>query len=661
MDATKKLFCGCLALAMALAGGAAAHAAARVRVPVDLGKLQDQAQRTPISVTIALALPRIADAEALLTSINTAGSEQYHHFLSAGEFVARFAPARERIDAAIAGLSRFGLAVEQTGATRLRVTGLPADIERAFSVDLHVYEVAAQGDAPGYTYRAPLSRGTVPAELAGMVAGVAGLDSRPTMHPQHLAAPSNLVHRPVSQAPQVTGNAPGLLTVADFARLYDLLPMYALGVHGRGMTVGVMTFASFTPSDAFAYWSAVGLSVSQNRIRIVDVDGGSGAPSDSGGSLETTLDVEQSGGVAPQANIIVYEAPNSSQGLVDLVAQAIDDNEADSLSISWGEWEWLDVLGNSPVTDPSTGNTVGVTQAVHELLVRAGIQGQSVYTAAGDSGAYEVNGDLGCYGPYSATVAKSCSLVISVEYPASDPAITAGGGTTLPGKQEYCLNTACTRTYSIDIANQQAWGWDYLDGLCTAEGTPNPIACGTYSTGGGGGVSIEFAVPSYQASLAGVQASQNLQVFQDGTYYVDNDGIPSSYTLPSAYAGRNVPDISLNADPQTGYSVYYTSSAPGSTLGITTYEGGTSFVAPQLNGIAALLGQFLNVSRVGLLNASFYSAAQQVQKPSGSEISVQPIAYGDNWFYSGSDGYNPAAGLGTLDVMRFARYLRATF
>ena len=124
-----------------------------------------------------------------------------------------------------------------------------------------------------------------------------------------------------------------------------------------------MTFASFTSSDAFYYWETVlGLTVDPGRITVVNVDGGSGPPSDASGSDETTLDVEQSGGIAPGANVIVYEAPNTNQGSVDIYAAAVETNLAQSISISWGFWEWYQNLENSPVTDPITGKTVGITQ-----------------------------------------------------------------------------------------------------------------------------------------------------------------------------------------------------------------------------------------------------------------------------------------------------------
>ena len=231
-------------------------------------------------------------------------------------------------------------------------------------------------------------------------------------------------------------------------------------ITGAGRTLGIVTLASFTPSDAFAYWSAVGLNVNSNRLKIVKIDGGSGAPSDASGSDETTLDVEQSGGVAPGAKMIVYECPNTNQGYIDGFAKAIQSNAADSISTSWGFWEFYQGVEFSPVKDPLTGRTVGMTQAFHELFVRAALQGQSLFAASGDGGAFDVNRDLQC-NPEST---PACSTPLTVDNPASDTAITAAGGTTLPASFEFCLNDACTPPYfDITIPNERVWGWDYLE------------------------------------------------------------------------------------------------------------------------------------------------------------------------------------------------------
>jgi kumamolisin len=658
-----------LLLALGMLPGAMAQAAARVGLPypsaatpkpIDLGELKVQSGTTPISVTIALGLPELNKAEALLKALNTPGDPQFHQFLTADQFVARFGPTDAEVKEVIAGLAKYGLVAERTGATTLNVTGLPGAMERAFAVSLHSYEVPAQRNVAGYAFHAPLSRPTIPAEISASVAAVVGLDSRPNFRPLSRAAPQMAAKaRPTAPA-TTTGNPLGYLTVIDFANLYDVQPLYSQGITGAGRTIGIMTLASFTPSDAFAYWSALGLSVNPDRITIVNVDGGPGAPSDASGSLETTVDVEQSGGIAPGANIVVYQAPNTDQGFVDIFAAAVDADLAQSVSISWGSWEWFNNLENSPVTDPITGRTVGATQAVHELLLRAGIQGQTVFSASGDGGAYEANDDLGCYGPYSPKNPTSCSLTLSAEYPASDPAITAAGGTTLPGVQEFCLNAACTSTYSVDVPHQRVWGWDYLDGLCEALGTPNPITCGIFGAGSGGGVSVAFQEPYYQHGVPGIQTSQPRQVFQAGSYY-EAYGIGLFYALPAFYPGRNVPDVSFNADPDTGYIVYYTSSVNG--YGEEPYWGGTSFVGPQLNGVSALLGQYLHLRRqgLGLLNDPLYGLVLRGQAYGYPGAPLRAIAYGDNWFYHGSNGYNPAAGLGTIDVGNFAEFMRGQF
>lgn len=642
--------------------GATADSAADVAVPypsanaaqaIDLGALETLSANTPITITVVLSLHNLARAEQLLQSVSTPGDPQYRAFLTPQQFVAQFGPTQTAIAQAIAGLAKYHLTAAQVTATTLHVTGLPADMERAFSVSLHDFQVPAHDNAPAYTFHAPVGGATVPAEISGMVSAVVGLDSRPALRPFHVSAPQ-VTPRPKPIASSNTLDPFGSLTVTDFAQLYDVDPLYDRGVSGRGRTIGVMSLANFTPSDAYAYWSALGLDVNPHRISIVYVDGGPGAPSDASGSIETTLDVEQSGGIAPGANIVTYLAPNTNQAFVDVFAAAIEANVADSLSISWGNWEFWENAAISPVIDPLTGKTVATTQAIHELLVRAGIQGQSVFAAQGDGGAYDTYDDLGCTGPYSPSQPYSCSVTLSVDYPGSDTAITSAGGTTLPGTQDFCLNSACTPPYyAIDIPHERVWGWDYLDGLCRVLGYSNVFTCGTFPAGGGGGVSITFSLPYYEYEVSGTQLTQPHQVFQAGSGFADF-GIPLYTPLPAYFEGRNVPDVSFNADPETGYVIYYTSSSTG--FAEETYYGGTSFVAPQLNGVTALLGQYLH-GRVGLLNSALYHAPSSAAE--GAPIHT--IAYGDNWFYLARNGYAPAAGLGTIDVANFAEYLRGPF
>jgi kumamolisin len=620
---------------------------AKTPAAVDRGMLSAESGASAISVTVVLRLPGATAAENLLETINTPGNGQYHKFLTGDQFTARFGPKDSDVAAAIAGLAKYGLSAVRTSATTLRVTGMPAAMERAFGVTLHSYEVDAQEGAPGYRYHAPLGQVKVPTELQGVVSGVVGLDSRPAFRPHFRKVNANLtkvkVQAEAAASSGSSGNVPGEWTVEDFANYYDLNPLYKRGLTGKGSTLAIVTLASFTPSDAFAYWSALGLKVNPKRVHIINVDGGPGAPSDASGSFETTIDVQQSGGIAPQAKVLVYQAPNEGQTFLDAFAKAIEDNTADSISTSWGGWEWFYNLENNPVTDPKNGKTVSFAQALHELLLRAAIQGQSVFAASGDGGAYQVNDQLGCV-PSSD---PACSITLSVELPSSDPFITSAGGTTVPVEIEFCLNAACTPPYyDVNIKKERVWGWDYQIGLCKALGY-DPVSCGIFPVGSNGGVSFTYPAPSYQAYLPGVQKTQPKQAFvYDGEFY---------FVQPPYFPGRNTPDISANADPYTGYVAYYSSSAQG--FGLYDGNGGTSFVAPQLNGVMALINQECE-GRQGLVNYALYRAARNGHGYSGSNAPLNYIVQGDNWFYTGNRGYSPAAGLGTLDIANFAAYLQ---
>jgi kumamolisin len=608
---------------------------------IDRGKLTDESGTTPLSITIALRLRDVDDAENLLKALHAPGDPQFHQFLTAKQFEARFAPSDADVAKVMAALGKYGLTVERKTATTLEVTGLPADMERAFSVSLHNYEVPAHDNVPGYAFHAPLIPAKIPAEISAVVAAVVGLDSRPRFRPMNRTVSPKLT-RASSVSKTATPDEPGFWTVTDFADYYDVQPLYHQGVTGSGRTIGIVTFASFTPSDAFAYWSAVGLSVDSNRIHIVNVDGGPGAPSDVSGSDETTLDVEQSGGIAPGARIIVYQAPGSGQGSLDAFAAAIDGNSAETLSVSWGDWEECADRGIGNFPTACTPPDPGFIEAAHQLFVRAAIQGQTFFTAAGDNGAYE--NVIDC------PTGDVCSTPLSVYYPASDPAITTGGGTTLAFQQEYCLNAACTQTYEVNVPHERVWGLDYLTGLCSIFGL-NPIECGIFPGGGGGGVSVVFDEPFYQFFLPGTQLSQ------PGQNWTVNGEL--AFALPAYFPGRNVPDISFDADPNTGYVLYYTSE-PSGQFGVFPGFGGTSFVAPQLNGVSALMGEYMH-GRIGLLNFPLYFLGVTGQGYRGPHPPFHAIPYGDNWFYYGSEGYNLGVGFGTLDVANFAEFLRDPF
>jgi subtilase family serine protease len=585
-------------------------------------------------VTIALKLEDPAGAEALMRQVSTPGDALYQQFITPERFAAQFGPSEATVAKIMTQLRGLGLDVERTTTTTLKATGTPAVIERAFQTSLHQFQLPGTDNTPASNFRAPIQQPIVPAEIAPAVHAVLGLSTRPVFRPHLREAPASLGNKPVERKvtsnTAAAGNPLGQLTVADFAARYNVTPLYARGVTGKGRTLAIVTLASFTPSDAFLYWELIGLKVHPKRLTVVDVDGGPGAPSDASSSSETTLDVEQAGGVAPGANIVVYQAPNANQGFLDAFAAAIQNNQAESLSTSWGMWEWFAGDFDS-VTDPFSGQFVSFMQATHELFVEAALQGQSVFAASGDFGAFD---SFQFFRPPSFT------FPLSVDFPAADTAITAGGSTTLPAT----FSVAGT-PITINVPTERVWAWDYLLPVC---GALDPISCGIFPTGSGGGVSVFSRVPFYQLRTPGVQTSQPGQVL------IDNTTPEALFVLPAQFAGRNVPDVSFNADPLTGYLIVYTSDVDG--LRVLANMGGGSFVAPQLNGVAALLAQKAG-HRVGFLNPLLYGLAL-AGGAQGPNAVLNTISAGDNWFYLAGNGYSPAAGLGTLNVSNLAGLIK---
>jgi len=629
-----------MTVALALAACAMAQATPYPRKSTPAGTDLGVTSQSAVTVTVALALRNADQLQAQLQAIYTPGSPQYHRYLTPEQFASAYGPA----PAAVARITRHyeaaGLSVARASTTLLRVSGSAAAVQAAFGVELHDYLVPATREAPAYQYHAALGALEVPADIAADVQGVFGLDSRPHYRP-HLRHPHGAlgtVPARSSGAPSTT-DPPGFWTVVDFGQYYDVDPLYAQGITGSRQTLGILTLASFTQSDAYGYWSSLGLKVSPRRITEVQIDGGSGPPSDDSGSDETTLDVEQSGGIAPGAKILVYEAPNTTQGFIDLFATAIDANRADTLSVSWGEWEYLDVIPPL-VTDPVTRRTTTTLRALNDLLTQAALQGQTVFDASGDAGAYDADDFF---------PVPSFTNVLSVDDPGAQQFMVVAGGTTLPGTQTY-TDASGNVIFSVNIRSEQAWGWDYLEGLCKAIGVPDPVDCGIFDAGGGGGVSSYVPLPFYQYGVPGIAATQ------PGQALIDKTQKPPQLIvrLPAGFLGRNLPDISVNADPQTGYIVPYTSDKNGFEV---EQLGGTSFSAPQLNGVTALYSQALG-QRLGLLNVPLYDLVRSNAAYGGSHAPLRDIVRGDNWFYTGRRGYDQATGVGVPDVANLLRALQ---
>jgi kumamolisin len=550
--------------------------------------------------------------------------------LSVRQFAASFGQPAARIAPLVAFLKASGIkATVDANHLDVQTSGPVAAYNQALGITQSDFKLAAvpargqQAGRPAVVFHGTTQPTTLPAAVAPIVLSILGLTDYPTGF-------SNAVRTPrLSGHLQPAAVQAGNRTPASFASQYGLTPLLRKGRTGQGQTIGIVTLASLNPSDPTHFWSSVlKIRTKPGRISLANVDGGAGAVSANNGSDETTLDVEQSGALAPNASIVVYQAPNTDAGFIDAFSAAASQNRAGVVSTSWGESETFVAASVAQQKE-----TASYAQAFDEMFLELAAQGQTTFAAAGDSGAYDASADLG-------------TTNISVDEPASSPWITAAGGTTLPGKIEVAQGISAV------VGHQRAWGWDWLWPLWQQLGAPSEdafILAGNVA-GGGGGYSTVEARPGYQSRWLNVGPYNAVEYLTPDTV-TSTTGLPLPSTwdfnpAPTVTAGtgtgRAVPDLSADADPFTGYVEYFTGFT-GNPL--EAGWGGTSFVAPQLAGAAAVINSYVG-HRTGFWNPALYRFAAGKGSPFTPLASVG--TGNDNLFFTGRKGdrYNPATGLG---------------
>jgi len=449
--------------------------------------------------------------------------------VSREEFAARYGADPAAIEQVKAFASQYNLTVTEVAPERrtIKLSGTIGDMSSAFEVNLERYE------QEGAQYRARTGSVQVPAELAGSIEAVLGLDNRPHVKP-HLRLHDALTPR--LDAAQAVSYTP-----VQVAQLYQ----FPQDVDGTGQTIGILELGGgYQPDDLQTYFSSIG--VNQPTVIPVLVDNATNSPTNADSADgEVLLDIEVAGAIAPGAQIVVYFAPNTTNGFQDALTTAIHDatNKPSVISISWG--------------GPESGWTGQAMTAFDAAAQDAAQLGVSICAAAGDDGSSDGVDDGQDH----------------VDFPASSPNILACGGTNL-------------QSANGSISSETVWN-DGSQGGAT-----------------GGGFSVQFPLPAWQAS-AGV--------------------------TPSSSGGRGVPDVAGDADPQTGYQVL----VDGQSMVI----GGTSAVAPLWSGMIALLNQKLG-KPLGFLQPTLYGLPASTQ-------AFDDITQGSNGSFSATPGWDACTGLGS--------------
>ena len=599
----------------------------------------DTPPSTPVTVAFVLKEQNIGALEAAVE----AGIPR-SQYLSVSQFAAQYGQPSSNIDALTSYLAGFGITTDvYADDVDVVANGTAGEFDSALTITEHNAFVPQQAGASGFgptrsqNVYTNIAQPLLPYRLASFVTAILGLTNY-SPFVSDLAKPASYdtpQQGSSSSCVAEFGLTNGCHLPQDFARMYNLDPLYRQA-NGSGQTVGIVTLAAVDPGAPEYFWQNIAHVNRTGSLTIDNVDGGPGAPSADSGSVETDIDIEQSGALAPGANVIAYQAPNTDYGFVDAFFTAASQDLAGSVSASWGMSE------TALVAEILSGQeSAGYLPAFDEAFLELAAQGQSGFTSSADYGAYTAFEDIG-------------TTNLAVDNPADSPYITACGATSLPGTT-YLSGPDGTATATT--TTNRIWGWDYLwSAIAQVNGVSEADIAESLPVGSGGGFSTLEPEPSYQRGVPGTNTFHAVQYLTPTDYQTVAPGLvePTAWTFnptPSVTTGfgfgRAVPDLATNGDPQTGYLVW----AP-SVGGLAEY-GGTSFVDPQLNGSTAVIDSLLG-HRVGFWNPYLYAAAVSPNSPF-TQLN-QASTSNDNIYYTGNPGepYNEGIGLGQPNLAKLA-------
>jgi subtilase family serine protease len=536
----------------AYARAAASNVSPGIQLSRDLG-LADPAKE--INITVHLKLNDKAAFDKAVDALQDKASPTYHKWMTSDD-LKKYAPTEAQRQAVRTELERNGLRILSTDAIgfTIRAHGTIANVERAFNTEIH------QFDHNGRAFRANVRNAQLAGEAGSYVSTVAGIESHqvrplysrslnpvtqkpypgvplgkkgaasslPATTTTCLTAPQTFVEQNGTSLPVgvYTGTVYSLTGVncaylpSQLQTAYGLDAVYAAGLNGTGQTIVLMEGYGYPTieQDANAFFKLTGLpQLTKSNFSIIYPEGKPPDPDAGileGWDIEIALDVQSSHSIAPAAKILVVATNGQdSEDFQNSIAYVAENHLGNSISNSYEED--VDIVAGA-LEQTSWDEAIEVATA----------QGISVNFSTGDGGDEGLGTPLGAPG-----------------VPSVAPHATAVGGTSILNDISHPGSTITT-----------SWG-DTLSYLAAGGPLDPPEPLGLIG-GGGGGQSIFFAKPTWQAKLPG--------------------------------KGRQTPDVSALADPYTGVVIVVTSDG---TQYVECCWGGTSLSSPIFTAFWALASE----------------------------------------------------------------------
>ncbi len=561
-------------------------------------------QRMTLGIT--LQSRNEANLKAYAADVAKPHSKVFHQYLTPAQFALNFGANPAALNAVEKYFQSQGLHLDNatSGGLFLQFTGTVAQVESALHTHINTYR-----SANGRTFFANATALQVPSALAPFIVDVAGTENARVSHPSSAlgkAANGSTVTAHVT----VTCPTNPTLGAAGGGTFYGagLLPTQINNAYGflnssnpgSGRWAAFVEYDGFLPADLAQYETCMGQSSNATAITssassstpfiiTQNVSNGLGTVlSQTGQNYGTPLstgsnatqveeDLEILLGLVPNvSHITVMESANNTLGTLTALSALANENAAETIGYSWGMCE-------ADVGFPNAA-------AEEQIFMQMALQGQTVLASTGDNSLYACNGDGNVFRQYG----------YAVQDPASDPFVTAVGGTTL----------AFTTNAGAAWAAEQPW-------INSANVVP----------AAGGGISQFWGAMPWQATYAAYAANPNA----GGAAQVGVLATQNGATTPS----RVVPDVSAVADPTNdGIAIYCTVGSCMSGATTFTNAGGTTaatdiWMAAAVEALQTSSATLPNVGgRLGLITPALYTAynndlanggtaANQVTQPGG--------------------------------------------
>jgi subtilase family serine protease len=565
----------------------------------DRGRVPDDFTMSHLSLQLRRSSERQAALDRFTADLENPNSPNFHHWLTAEAFGARYGLAPEDIATIGAWLRSEGFQVNIVfpSDNLIDFSGNAGQIRHAFHTEIHRLLVK------GESHIANMSDPEIPAALAPAVAGITSLHD---FYPHAMNAGVRDV--PLEDFGNGRYVAPG-----DLAIIYNLNPLYAAGISGQGQTIAVLESSDlYNLADWYAFRRVFGLTKAFPDGTIAQIQPSSDTlPCSDPGAVtadrEATLDSEWVTATAPNANVVVAACANAYDPGVFIAMRNLLDapNPPSIMSISYG---------NSEAAIGATENAF-----IYSLYQQAVAEGVSVFVSAGDWGGDGFYNDRGTPGTHGLSVSGYASTPFNVAVGGTDFEDTYMNETNLYWNTVNTPALVSAKSYVPEIpwdgscadplwANFYGFATSYgSNGFCNSPSVPSNNLTGL--VGSGGPSSCAYGAPQVIGVVGGT-CTGYLKPSWQAVLGNPNDGV------------RDLPDVSLFASAGAwnhGYLICYSDPSRSGSPCTATFgvSGGTSASSPVMASIQALINQQTNQSW-GNPNPIYYALANSQYGSGGS-------------------------------------------